>query len=147
MATLTVDGPGQGESEALPIEPAFEKVAAAILDWLERRDDVDGRRVGAVGISLGGYYAGRAAAYEPRLRAATSVGGPSDFGAAFPSMPLLSRQAFRIRSHSPTLEAAAEAALALTLRDAPPLIQRPFMIVFGTADRLIPVAQRPEQRR
>src|SRR3546814_18804772 len=56
-------------------------------------------------------------------------------------MPLLSRQAFRIRSHSPTLEAAAEAALALTLRDAAPLIERPFMIVFGTDDRLIPVAQ------
>ena len=34
MATLTFDGPGQGESEALPIEPHFEKVVAAALDWL-----------------------------------------------------------------------------------------------------------------
>ncbi len=74
IATLTVDGPGQGESEKLPIEPEFEKVVGAILDWLAPRADVDGSRVATVGVSLGGYYVARAAAFEKRLRGAVPVG-------------------------------------------------------------------------
>ena len=35
LATLAIDGPGQGESEyELPIEPAYEKVATAAVDYL-----------------------------------------------------------------------------------------------------------------
>src|SRR5580700_3108049 len=35
MATLAIDGPGQGEAEYdLPIEPAYEKVATAVVDYL-----------------------------------------------------------------------------------------------------------------
>ena len=68
LATLAIDGPGQGESEyELPIEPAYEKVASAVVDFLETRDDVDPARVGLFGVSLGGYYAARAAAHERRL--------------------------------------------------------------------------------
>jgi dienelactone hydrolase len=141
MATLAFDGPGQGELEALAIEPAFERVVASVLGWLEGRADVDAARVGAVGISLGGYYAARAAAFEPRLRCAASVGGPSDFGPVLPTMPAISQEAFRVRSRSATMEEAFETAKALTLRDAAPLIRQPFAVVFGTADRLIPLAQ------
>jgi 2,6-dihydroxypseudooxynicotine hydrolase len=141
MATLTVDGPGQGESEALPIEPAYEKVVTAIVDWLETRGDVDAARVGLVGVSLGGYYAGRAAAYEKRLAAAVSVGGPSDLGAILPQMPPISRQAFQIRSHLKTEAEAVERAKALTLKEAAKHIDGPFFVLFGTEDRLIPVAQ------
>ncbi|MFK8250845.1 alpha/beta hydrolase family protein [Ancylobacter terrae] len=141
MATLTFDGPGQGEAEALPIEPAFEKVAGAVIDFLESRDDVDAGRVGAIGISLGGYYAARAAAHEPRLTCAAASGGPYDFGEEFETMPLISRQAFTLRSHSPDEASAAERAKALTLREAAGRIERPFMIIFGAKDRLIPKEQ------
>jgi len=38
LATLAVDGPGQGEAEyELPIEPAYEKVATAAVDYLQDR--------------------------------------------------------------------------------------------------------------
>jgi 2,6-dihydroxypseudooxynicotine hydrolase len=141
MATLSFDGPGQGESEALPIEPAFEKPVAAVADWIARRGDVDGRRVGAVGVSLGGYYAARAAAYVDRLACAVSVGGPYDISEVFASTPTVTQQAFMTRSHSPTLAAAAEAVRALTLKDAARRIERPFLVVFGQKDRLIPFAQ------
>src|SRR5438477_845176 len=63
MATLSMDGPGQGEvGLTLPIRPDYEMAVAAMLDVLAGRDDLDPDRVGAVGVSLGGYYAPRAAA-------------------------------------------------------------------------------------
>ncbi len=42
LATLAIDGPGQGESEyELPIEPAYEKVATAAVDYLQDRSGLD----------------------------------------------------------------------------------------------------------
>ena len=42
LATLAIDGPGQGESEyELPIEPAYEKVATAVVDYLQDRSGLD----------------------------------------------------------------------------------------------------------
>jgi dienelactone hydrolase len=144
MATVTFDGPGQGESEALPIEPAFEKAVGAVIDWIAARVDLDGGRIAAVGISLGGYYAGRAAAYETRLTCAVSVGGPYDFGEAFTTTPALTQKAFQVRSHSADLETARHRAEALTLREAAPQIEMPFLVVFGKQDRLIPYQQAKE---
>ena len=81
MATLSLDGPGQGETGlSSRIEPAYEKAVTAALDFLERPGDLDLGRVGLAGVSLGGYYASRAAAYEPRVRAAVGISGPFDFG-------------------------------------------------------------------
>jgi dienelactone hydrolase len=141
MATLTFDGPAQGETERLAIEPAFDKVVAAILDWLAGRTEVDGGRVGTVGVSLGGYYAARAAAYEQRLACAAAIGGPYDFGAIWDDLPGHTRNAVRLRSHAPDLEAARAKAADLTLKDAASRIEMPFLTVFGRKDRLIPPAQ------
>ena len=69
MATLSMDGPGQGETGfTLPIRHDYEVAVTAMLDALGRRTDLglDLDRVGAAGVSLGGYYAPRAAAFEPR---------------------------------------------------------------------------------
>lgn len=137
MATLSFDGPGQGEGEVLPIEPAYETVVAAAIDWLQRRDDVDARRIGAVGVSLGGYYAARAAAYERRLKGVATVSGPYDWGATLPNMPPLSQQAFRHRSQAPDLQTALEMAKRLTLRDAAREIAVPLLVIAGRKDRLI----------
>jgi 2,6-dihydroxypseudooxynicotine hydrolase len=141
LATLTVDGPGQGEGEHLPIEPDYEKVVAAAIDWLQMQNALDGARVAAVGVSLGGYYAARAAAYEPRLACAVSIGGPYDFSAVFDDLPQLTRQAFQVRSHSQDMASAKARAQALTLVDAARRIDKPFLIAFGMEDRLFPCAQ------
>lgn len=138
IATLTFDGPGQGESETLPIELAFEKPVSAALDWLSGRSDVDVGRVGAIGVSLGGYYVARAAAFESRLACAVAAGGPYEFGSVLPTMPAISQQAFRIHSHSHDQRTAERRAEELTLADAAHLIAIPFAIVFGKKDRLIP---------
>jgi 2,6-dihydroxypseudooxynicotine hydrolase len=45
-----VDGPGQGEAEyEYPIRGDFEVPAAAIVDWVLTRTDVDTTRIGLWG--------------------------------------------------------------------------------------------------
>src|SRR3954447_3486901 len=81
MATLSIDGPGQGETGLqIPIRPDFETGVAPLLDAIDDRDDLDQDRIGAMGVSLGGYYAPRVAAFEPRIKAAVGLSGPFCFG-------------------------------------------------------------------
>ncbi|MCA1647520.1 MAG: alpha/beta fold hydrolase [Chloroflexi bacterium] len=139
VATLAFDGPGQGEMEfELPIEPAFERPVGAVLDWLASHTDVDAARVAAAGVSLGGYYAARAAAFEPRLACSVAMGGPYAFAPNFDDIPSLSRRAFQVRSHSVDLDQARERAAALDLDGVAERIRMPFLVVFGRQDRLIP---------
>jgi dienelactone hydrolase len=138
MATLAVDGPGQGEAEYdLPIEPAYERVVAACFDWLQARDGIDAERLGVFGVSLGGYYAARAAAFEPRARASVALAGPYDFGDGWDDLPVLTRAAFQRRSGAATPSEARRRASELTLAGASRLITRPLLIAFGRQDRLI----------
>jgi 2,6-dihydroxypseudooxynicotine hydrolase len=139
MATLAFDGPGQGEAEyEQPIRGDFEAPVRAVVDWLELRRDVDTARIGCWGVSLGGYYAPRAAAYEPRIRACISISGPYDWAELWDELPRLTREAFRFRSHKATDEAAREHARGLTLRDAARRIRCPLLLVGGRLDRLVP---------
>ena len=80
MATLLVDGPGQGEAEyKFPIRGDYEVPVKAMVDWVCGRNDVDPARIGLWGVSLGGYYAPRAAAFEKRIRACIGLAGPYDW--------------------------------------------------------------------
>jgi pimeloyl-ACP methyl ester carboxylesterase len=139
LATLSLDGPGQGEAgfEA-PIRHDYEVAVTAVLDALEGRDDLDLDSVGAAGVSLGGYYAPRAAAYEPRLRAVAAVSGPRRFGELWDELPELTRESFIYYSRSPDADAARAAAMRLDLADVAERIEQPLLVVTGKLDRLIP---------
>jgi dienelactone hydrolase len=70
VSTLCVDQPGSGEAlrlQGLPVDPHSESWASKAVDWLEQQNDVDAKRIGMTGISLGGHFAPRAVAYEPRF--------------------------------------------------------------------------------
>ncbi len=70
ISTLCVDQPGTGESirlHGLPATPFSEKWASICFDWLAARDDVVESKIGMTGISLGGHFAPRAVAFEPRF--------------------------------------------------------------------------------
>ncbi|HET6864566.1 MAG TPA: alpha/beta fold hydrolase [Solirubrobacteraceae bacterium] len=139
MATLSMDGPGQGESGFnLPIWPNYEAAVAAVLRSLAARDDVDLTRVGAVGVSLGGYYAPRAAAFEPRLKAIAAISGPYDFGEQWGQLPPLTREAFLVKSGARDEREARERAHALSLRGIAANITQPALFVTGGQDRIVP---------
>jgi pimeloyl-ACP methyl ester carboxylesterase len=139
LATLSLDGPGQGEAGfAAPIRHDYEVAVAAALDALAGRPDLDLSRVGAAGVSLGGYYAPRAAAFEPRLRAAAAVSGPRCFGELWDDLPSLTRDSFAYYSRSPDEEEARAAALRLDLAGVAGKIEQPVLVVTGKLDRLIP---------
>lgn len=72
ISTLCVDQPGTGEAlrkYGLPATHESERWASPWVDWLEQQPDADSSRIAMSGISLGGYYAPRAVAYEPRFAA------------------------------------------------------------------------------
>lgn len=141
IATLAIDGPGQGEAEyEVPICGDYERAASAVVDWIEKRDDLDSRRVAIWGVSLGGYYAPRAAAFEKRLRACIALSGPFDWAEIWDGLPELTRETFRMRSHSATQDEAKSRAHELTLRDAARRIECPLFIVAGRQDRLVPAS-------
>jgi dienelactone hydrolase len=142
MATLSLDGPGQGETGATTrIRADYEVAVTAALDHLGGRRDLDLDRVGAVGVSLGGYYAPRAAAFEPRVRAAVAIGGPYNFGDCWAGLPQLTRDAFVHHAGAASQAAGELAARALDLGPVLPRLRQPLLVVFGKRDRLIPWRQ------
>jgi dipeptidyl aminopeptidase/acylaminoacyl peptidase len=141
LATLAFDGPGQGEAEFThAIRGDYEAPVKAVCDWLESRQDVDAARIGLWGVSLGGYYAPRAAAYERRARACVSLSGPYRWVDVFDAANPLTRAAFRVRSHSRSDEEAREKAAALTLEGVAEGISCPLLVVAGEHDNLIPLS-------
>jgi pimeloyl-ACP methyl ester carboxylesterase len=141
IATLAIDGPGQGEAEyEIPICGDYERAARAVCDWIEERSDLDAKRIAIWGVSLGGYYAPRAAAYEKRIRACIALSGPFDWQTIWDGLPELTRDTFRVRSHAKTMDEARANARKLTMVDAAKNIECPIFIVAGREDRLVPAA-------
>ena len=141
IAILAIDGPGQGEAEyEIPICGDYERAAELIVDWVETRTDLNSERIAIWGVSLGGYYAPRAAAYEKRLRACIALSGPFDWAEIWDALPELTRETFRARSHCSTQQEAKARAAALTLNEAAARIDCPLFVVAGRQDRLVPAA-------
>ncbi|HZP76839.1 MAG TPA: alpha/beta fold hydrolase [Pseudolabrys sp.] len=139
MATLCFDGPGQGEAEYdFGIRGDYEVVVTAVVDWLQSRRDLDLDRIGLWGVSLGGYYAPRAAAFEKRIKACISLSGPYDFADCWDALPDLTRLAFKVRSKSTSDEDARRKAGTLSLASAAKKITCPLLIATGKLDRVIP---------
>jgi len=83
VSTLSIDQPGTGEALRLHGLHAVydtERWASVVVDWLERQPEVDPQRLGMGGISLGGYYAPRAVANEPRFACGFVWGANHNWG-------------------------------------------------------------------
>jgi len=146
MATLSVDGPGQGETGLeIPIRPDFETGVAPLLDAIADRADLDHDRIGVMGVSLGGYYAPRVAAFERRIKAIVGLSGPFCFGETWEGLPPMTRATFALKSRAATEEEARERAMELDLGGVCERIEVPALYVTGELDRLIPWEQTKRQ--
>ena len=138
LATLTLDGPGQGEVwYRMKMRVDWEVTATAAIDWLLGRRDVDGTRVGICGVSLGGYLAPRCAAFEPRLKAVASCGGLHSLGDRHFQNELHLRRFCHIWGAKDEADVRQKARGA-TLDGAAKNIRAPLLVVHGEKDNLIP---------
>lgn len=148
ISTLCVDQPGSGEAlrlQGLPVDPHSESWASKAVDWLEQRDDVDPKRIGMTGISLGGHFAPRAVAYEPRFASGAVWGANHNWREVQDKR--LKREgenpvphywahvmwAFGARDMDEFLELSRE----MNLNGHMPRITVPFLVTHGAQDRQI----------
>lgn len=151
IATLIVDHPGVGEAlrlHGLTVEPKTEKPAGAAIDFLETVPWIHAGQIGMMALSMGGYYAPRATAFEPRIKLCVSWGGNYDWGAV-QRMRYENSQAGRPIPHfwehlmwatgASSIEEGLRFADQITLAGILDRIRVPILITHGEADRQIPL--------
>ncbi len=142
MAVLAIDGPGQGEMEfEFPLRNDYEVPVKYAIDYLETRPDVDARRVGLMGVSFGGQFAVRAAAFEPRLKAAIENCGPYNQSTNFKNRPTISRATMVHRLKAANEEDAIRKLQQFNLQGVAEKVMCPLLVIQGRRDRLVPAEQ------
>jgi dienelactone hydrolase len=152
ISVLVADQPGSGGAlrlHGLTARHDTEVPASACVDYLESRPDVDPERIGLVGISMGGYYAPRAAAFEKRIKACVAWGAFHDLGGVVQNL-------LETNAHSaPSFQAAwvfgmddsddpAERAQIIprfSLDGVAEQIEAALLVLHGEDDRQVPVEQ------
>ncbi|MEO6248494.1 MAG: alpha/beta fold hydrolase [Sphingomicrobium sp.] len=148
ISTLCVDQPGSGEAlrlQNLPVDPHSEHWASRAVDWLEQQDDVDPARIGMTGISLGGHFAPRAVAFEPRFASSAVWGANHDWAEV--QQKRLRREGENPVPHywahvmwafgAENMEDFHAKSAAMSLNGVMERIKVPFLVTHGERDRQI----------
>jgi 2,6-dihydroxypseudooxynicotine hydrolase len=114
---------------------------SAVIDALADRSDVDLDRLGAVGVSLGGYYAPRAGAFEPRLKAVVGISGPYRFADRWENLPPITRETYVYKCKARDEAGALRHLEAMDLNGVLHGLTQPALIITGKLDRLVPWEQ------
>jgi 2,6-dihydroxypseudooxynicotine hydrolase len=139
LATLSFDGPGQGETLFRMLwSRDFERCIIAALDYLQSRPEIDRDRIGIIGRSTGGYYAPRAAAMDRRIKAVVSWGAMYHLR-NLASIPAVTRDGFVFVSGSRTVNEAVRFFECINLEGAASEIRCPLLIVHGGLDTITPM--------
>ncbi len=147
LNVLSCDGPGIGEAvlfRDLVNRHDYEVPAAAIVDYLLTRPEVDPDRIAVVGASMGGYRAARVASFEHRLAAAVAWGAVWDFGEVWErrrrnprgALPTPSGHALHVMG-ARTLDEVSEKMRAWRLEGVLHQIACPFLVLHGEKDAQI----------
>lgn len=156
ISCLVMDGPGTGEAirfRGFNLRHDYEVAGSACVDYLEKRADVDASRIGIVAISLGGYYAPRCAAMEPRFRACIAWGAQWDYHATWKKRIDASfKTSLSVPGHHimwilgvDSLDAALKKLEPFRLEGVMQKMRCPFLLVHGADDEQIPLADAQKQ--
>lgn len=151
IATVSMDGPGTGESPIKGV-PDAERQFLPVIDWLAGQSDLDGAKPGLLGRSFGGYWSTRLAhLYPERFACAVNWGGGAHFmfqpdwiaRSRYPDTYLM--ELVETRQHmlgATTWEEYLEGFRRLSLLDQGLLDgpSAPMLLVNGKEDRQCPVA-------
>jgi dipeptidyl aminopeptidase/acylaminoacyl peptidase len=127
--------------------PDTEKAAGAAVDYLETRADVDPKRIGMMALSLGGYYAPRAAAFEKRFKCCVAWGAIFDYGQCVaerlggrgePSVPGYAEHVNWVFGKE-TIEETLKVVNQMTLEGVADKITCPLLVIHGENDRQVPL--------
>jgi pimeloyl-ACP methyl ester carboxylesterase len=150
ISTLHIDQPGTGEAlRAYGLTAVYdtEQWASPVFDYVETRKEVDQKRVGMVGISLGGYYVPRAVACEPRFALGVVWGANHNWGEV--QRKRLNNEGERPVPHywehvrwvwgAKNMDEMMTLAEKITLDGVVEKIKVPFLVTHGEKDRQISV--------
>ena len=150
ISTLCVDQPGTGESLRLQGMPATwksEEWGTPVYEWLAAREEVDPARIGITGISLGGYYAPRVCANEPRFAAGAVWGANHNWAEV--QQKRLKREGENPVPHywnhvqwvfgASDMDDFLEKSAGMNLNGQMEKIKVPFLVTHGANDRQISV--------
>lgn len=130
LATLTIDGPGQGALATRTVMRAdYEVIVAEALD-AALATGLRPRAIGLMGLSLGGFYGAVSLAREPRLAAGVTVSGPSRLD--WRQLPPLLQAILTARAGSE--DVAHTFTAQVDLADIAPTITQPLLVVDGELD-------------
>lgn len=151
MATLTIDGPGQGESnvrETWVTLDNYERAGSAAIDFLEKTPGIDASCIGGYGWSMGSYWVPRIAAHDPRLKAvvgAMGVYGQKDTIFKYSKPAYRANYMYMSNIHDEAqFDAMAE---QMTLMPIVEKIKCPTLLAMGEFDELCPLEDAEELYR
>jgi alpha-beta hydrolase superfamily lysophospholipase len=156
-SVLTYEGPGQGDalrSQGLHFLPEWERPNGAVLDEFLRHHKHP-EKIVLAGVSLGGYFAPRAAAFDERIDGVVAFDCCYDFGSIFANImkaasnPIARKSPdivwaldnFRWTMGTNDIASMEAVAQQYTLAPVASRIKQPVLILAGAEDHFIPLQQ------
>jgi pimeloyl-ACP methyl ester carboxylesterase len=155
-SVLAYEGPGQGQvlRDGLTFTPEWEKPTGAVLDAFLRTHP-EPQQIVLIGMSMGGYFAPRAAAFESRIDGVVAWDTLFDFANA--AEPIMKLAADPMGSRIPdivwaynnarwtmgtsSVEDTVNAGAAYTLAPVADRIRQHVLIMAGEVDHFVPLHQ------
>jgi dienelactone hydrolase len=154
---LTYEGPGQGRAlrtYGLTYTPEWEKPVTAVLDAFLRTHAKPAKIV-LIGMSMGGYFAPRAAAFEARIDGVVAYDVMYDFGAVVSRVLAAAKNPLAMNNISVAwayrnalwtmgtkgIEDTVRVCAAYTLAPVADRIRQDVLILAGAEDHFVPLHQ------
>jgi alpha-beta hydrolase superfamily lysophospholipase len=138
VATLALEGPGQGEHPEPFRVDSYRDTLAAVAAAVPDLGGVDPGRVVVLGTSFGGHLSLRFGSLFAGLRGIVDIAGPYDLE-DFDGLQPVTQESLRDFVGASTLEEARALLRDVTLADTLPGVEVPVLVVHGQQDRIIPV--------